>query len=84
MVGDFVCDKHVTTKTRQHMKFGTFFDREGDFFDTVHFPQSLAKYPLQGNGLYLLEGKVTVDFGCPALEVTKCAKMPLKPDPRSF
>lgn len=83
MVGDFVCDKHVTTKTRQHMKFGTFFDSEGDFFDTVHFPQSLTKYPLRGNGLYLLEGKVTVDFGCPALEVTRCAKMPLKPDPRS-
>lgn len=83
IVGDFVADKDVRVKNGQRMKFGTFFDADGDFFDTVHFPSSLAQYPLRGNGLYLLEGKVTVDFGCPALEVTKCGKMPLKNDPRS-
>ncbi|WP_257668983.1 DNA polymerase III subunit alpha [Parapedobacter tibetensis] len=83
MVGDFVADKDVRTKNGQRMKFGTFFDANSDFFDTVHFPPSLAKYPLLGNGLYLLEGKVTVDFGCPALEVIRCGKMPLKNDPRS-
>ncbi len=83
MVGDFVIEKDVHTKNNQRMKFGTFFDVNGDFFDTVHFPPSLAQYPLRGNGLYLLEGKVVVDFGCPALEVTRCGKMPLKPDPRS-
>ncbi len=81
MVGDFVCGKDVRTKNGQRMKFGTFFDVEGAFFDTVHFPPSLAQYPLHGGGLYLLEGKVTVDFGCPALEVTKCGKMSLKNNP---
>lgn len=83
MVGDFVTDKNSRTKGGQAMKFGTFFDARGDFFDTVHFPPSLAKYPLRGSGLYLLEGKVTVDFGCPGLEVIRCGKMPLKQDPRS-
>lgn len=83
MVGDFVTDKTAWTKNNQLMKFGTFFDVNGDFFDTVHFPPSLAKYPLRGSGLYLLEGKVTVDFGCPGLEVIRCGKMPLKQDPRS-
>jgi len=83
MVGDFVTDKNSRTKGGQQMKFGTFFDANGDFFDTVHFPPSLVKYPLRGSGLYLLEGKVTVDFGCPALEVIRCGKMPLKQDPRS-
>lgn len=83
MVGDFVTDKNVRTKNKQHMKFGTFYDANGDFFDTVHFPPSLEKYPLRGSGLYLLEGKVVVDFGCPALEVIKCGKMQLKQDPRS-
>src|SRR5690606_25302782 len=38
MVGDFVTDKSVRTKNKQHMKFGTFYDANGDFFDTVHFP----------------------------------------------
>src|SRR5690606_29574524 len=51
IVGDFVADKHVQTKNRQLMKFGTFFDANGDFFDTIHFPPSLEKYPLRGPGL---------------------------------
>ncbi|QEC53065.1 DNA polymerase III alpha subunit [Anseongella ginsenosidimutans] len=83
MVGDFVTDKDVRTKNGKRMKFGTFFDVHGDFFDTIHFAPSLAQYPLRGNGLYLLEGKVVLDFGCPALDVARCAKLPLKPDPRS-
>lgn len=83
MVLDFVCDKTVHTKNGKYMKFGTFFDVNGDFVDTVHFPPSLATYPLHGNGLYLVEGKVVLDFGCPAIEVVRCGKMPLKRDPRS-
>jgi len=83
MVGDFVCDKYVQTKNKKVMKFGTFFDINGDFFDTVHFPPSLVQYPLNGNGVYLVMGKVVLDFGCPAIEVYKCARLPLQQDPRS-
>lgn len=83
MVGEFVAQKKVHTRTGPIMKFGTFFDAAGDFFDTVHFPDSLKRYPLRGNGIYLLEGKITVDFGCPSMEVIRCAKMSLKKDPRS-
>lgn len=83
MVGDFIADKIVHTKNGTYMKFGTFLDVEGDFFDTVHFPPSLKKYPLRGNGIYLLEGKVVTDFGCPSIEVHRCGRMPLKMDPRS-
>lgn len=83
MVGDFVTDKTVKTKHGTYMKFGTFLDDRGDFFDTVHFPPSLKDYPLRSTGLYLIEGKVVADFGCPAIEVSRCGKMPLKADPRS-
>lgn len=83
MVGDLVTDKTVRTKNGTFMKFGTFLDSNGVFFDTVHFPPSLQKYPLRGSGLYLIEGKVVSDFGCPAIEVHKCGRMPLKADPRS-
>lgn len=38
LVGDYVCEKYVRTKNGKVMKFGTFFDVNGDFFDTVHFP----------------------------------------------
>ena len=83
MVGDFVAEKYVRTKRGEQMKFGTFLDVEGNFFDTVHFPQSLVEFPLRGPGLYLIEGKVVAEFGCPAIEVIRCGKMPLKHDPRA-
>ena len=83
IVGNLVTDKTVKTKNGKIMKFGTFLDVHGDFIDTVHFPQSLIKYPLRGPGLYLIEGKVTVEYDCPAVEVHKCGRMPLKPDPRT-
>jgi DNA polymerase-3 subunit alpha len=83
LVGDFVCEKFVKTKRGDLMKFGTFLDAEGRFFDTVHFPQTLVKYPLRGAGIYLIEGKVVVEYGCSSIEVIRCAKMTLKPDPRS-
>lgn len=84
MVGDFVVEKYVRTKNDKLMKFGTFLDEHGEFFDTVHFPPSLAAFPLRGAGLYLIEGRVVEEFGCPAIDVIRCAKMPLKPDPRSI
>ena len=83
IVADFVCDKKVHTRNGQLMKFGTFKDEAGEFIDTVHFPPQLKTYPLQGEGIYLIQGKVVCDFGCPTIEVEKCARMPLKPDPRS-
>lgn len=83
VVAHLVTHKTVRTKTGTIMKFGTFIDVNGDFIDTVHFPQSLNKFPLRGKGLYLIEGKAVVDFDCPAIEVQRCAMMPIKPDPRS-
>jgi len=75
--------KTVRTKNNKIMKFGSFIDVHGDFIETVHFPQNLFQYPLRGKGLYLIEGKVVLDFDFPTIEVYRCAKMPLKPDPRS-
>jgi DNA polymerase-3 subunit alpha len=34
-------------------------------------------------GIYLVEGKIVLDYGIPSIEVIRCAKMPLKPDSRS-
>lgn len=84
MVGDFVCDKQLYTKNREAMKFGTFFDAQGAFFDTVHFPPSLKEYPFRGNGVYLILGKVVLDFGYPAVEAEKIARLPVWNDPRSM
>lgn len=83
MVGDFVAEKQVKTKRGELMKFGTFLDDKGCFFDTVHFAPALLAFPLRGAGIYLLEGKVIDEFGFPSLQITRCGKMPLRADPRS-
>ena len=82
MVGYFIARKNVTTSNRKLMNFGTWIDSEGAFFDTTHFPPSLARYPFRGKGCYLIEGKVVEDFGFPSLEVDKMERLPYVQDER--
>ncbi len=82
MVGDLVTIKYVHTVRKDWMHFGCFLDEKGEFFDTVHFPQSLQKYPFTGQGLYLIEGKVVEEFGYPSVEVSKLARLPFQVDGR--
>ncbi len=83
MVGELVTIKYVHTVKKQWMHFGCFLDVNGDFFDTVHFPNSLEKYPFTGHGVYLIEGKVVEEFGFPSVEVQKLGRLPFQPDPRA-
>lgn len=83
MVGSFVHAKYVRTKRGEIMHFGTFLDDMGDFFDTVHFPNSLRHSPFTGPGIYLVLGLITEEFGFPSMTVHRMAKLPVKPDPRS-
>lgn len=82
MLGLLVTIKYVRTVRKEWMHFGTFIDVHGQFFDTVHFPQAVNKYPFRGDGIYLILGKIVEEFGFPSVEVEKMAKMPVKPDPR--
>ena len=82
MVGNLVTTKGVRTVRGELMRFGTFLDVDGQFFDTVHFPPSLKQNPFSGRGVYLIKGKVVEEFGFPSLEVTRMAKLPWKADPR--
>jgi DNA polymerase-3 subunit alpha len=83
MLGLLVTIKYVRTVKKEWMHFGTFIDARGQFFDTVHFPQAVNKYPFRGEGVYLIMGKIVEEFGFPSLEVEKMAKMPLQKDPRA-
>ena len=82
IIGNLVTIKNVRTVKKEWMHFGCFLDVEGEFFDTVNFPDSLKKYPFRGSGIYLILGKVVEEFGFPSIEVQKMAKLPLKKDPR--
>jgi len=82
MVGLLVTIKYVSTSKHELMHFGSFLDLSGEFFETVHFPQSLKNWPFAGHGIYLILGKVVAEFGHPSIEVEKLAKLPVKGDPR--
>jgi DNA-directed DNA polymerase III PolC len=82
MLGSLVTIKYVRTIRNEIMHFGTFFDSEGEFFDTVHFPASARQYPFKGRGVYLIKGRIVEEFGFPSIEVEKMAKLPFVKDRR--
>ncbi|MEJ1241361.1 DNA polymerase III subunit alpha [Chryseolinea sp. T2] len=77
IVGYLVATKDTSTTKGESMHFGTFNDMNGDVFDTVHFPDVAKRCPFRGRGFYGVWGRVTEDFGVPALEVTSMEKLPL-------
>ncbi|HPQ99675.1 MAG TPA: hypothetical protein PK066_09060, partial [Saprospiraceae bacterium] len=78
----YVTRKNVTTVNGKLMNFGTWLDSEGQFFDTTHFPPSLAQYPFQGRGCYRITGKIVEDFDFPSMDVVKMEKLPWVKDER--
>ena len=64
-------------KTRELMHFGTFYDQQGQVFDTIHFPNVARSFPFRGRGFYEIKGKVVEDFGVCMIEVTFMDKLPM-------
>ncbi|HVB02911.1 MAG TPA: DNA polymerase III subunit alpha [Chitinophagaceae bacterium] len=77
-IGYYVTTKWVRTVKGELMSFGTFLDKQGNWLDTVHFPDSSEQYPLQGRGFYILQGKVVEEFGVYSLEVGWCSKVGIR------
>jgi DNA-directed DNA polymerase III PolC len=77
IIGYCVTTKPTRTRAGDPMEFGTFNDREGNVFDTVHFPNITRLYPFRGRGFYEIKGKVTEDFGVYAIEVSWMDKVPM-------
>lgn len=77
ITGYMVTTKDTRTRSNQPMCFGTFYDVQGEFFDTVHFPQVTQSFPFRGRGFYEIKGKVTEDFGVFTIEVTWMKKIPM-------
>jgi len=82
MLGVLVTIKYVRTIKSDIMHFATFIDYEGEFFDSVHFPDIAKAFPFRGRGVYLIMGKVVEEFGFASVEVQKMAKLPFISDPR--
>lgn len=77
IVGYVVTTKNTSTLKREPMHFGTFYDKDGEVFDTVHFPNVTKMYPFRGRGFYGMRGKVVEDFGIASIEVEYMKKLPM-------
>jgi DNA polymerase-3 subunit alpha len=77
IVGYVVTTKDTRTMKGESMHFGTFYDRKGQVFDTVHFPEVARHFPFRGRGFYNIRGKVVEDFGICMIEVTSMEKLPM-------
>lgn len=78
MLGKLVSLKYVKTSKGELMHFANFLDASGDVFDATVFPNTLKMYPFQGDGMYLMLGKIVEEFGHPSIEVQKMAKMEIR------
>ena len=81
-VGEYVCIlgylvtiKPTRTGKGEAMSFGCFIDEEGAFVDTTHFPLTLKKYPFRGRGIYLITGRVDIEFGFCSITVSGMEKL---------
>ena len=81
-VGYLVNVKKTRTSKGELMGFGTFLDKELQFFDTVHFPNSSSFGNFRGRGIYKISGTVLEEFGAYSIECTELEKIPFKKDPR--
>jgi len=80
--GYFIHAKRTTTSGGEQMFFGTFLDREGNWLDTVHFPDVAKQYRFRGTGVYKIKGKVTIEYDALIVEASYMEKMAIIEDPR--
>lgn len=80
--GYLITSKRTRTSKGDYMYFGNFVDRNGDFVDSVHFPQIANQYRFQGKGVYSITGKVMEEFDCISIEVIKMERLAIIQDPR--
>ncbi|APY10478.1 DNA polymerase III subunit alpha [Seonamhaeicola sp. S2-3] len=83
LYGIMVNSRFHTTSQGKRMRLSTFIDEQGEYFDAVHFPKAVDKYPVHGRGVYACYGKITEEFGHFSMDVVWSKKMALKTDPRS-
>jgi DNA polymerase III alpha subunit len=80
--GYLVTVKETKTAKGDRMNFATFIDQNGDFLDSVHFPNVAAQFPFRGKGIYKIQGRVAEEFGFFSIEASALYKVAMIPDPR--
>ncbi|MGB6151894.1 MAG: hypothetical protein WBG48_07875 [Pricia sp.] len=82
--GNLVTAKGTPTNDKRLMHFGTFLEREGNVFYTVHFPNVSEKYPIISKGIYKITGRVVEEMEYYSIIAKKVEFQSIKPDPRKI
>ncbi len=80
--GELITLRKTRTSQNQYMYFGNFYDVNGNFFNTVHFPMVAKKYPIHAKGVFLCYGKLVNEFGHFSLIIDKIMREEISGDPR--
>lgn len=80
--GNLITTKRTPTKHNDYMYFSTFYDAEGNIFDTVHFPNVAKKYPMWSKGIYLCCGSVVEELGYISINIKWVSRQKTAGDPR--
>jgi DNA polymerase-3 subunit alpha len=80
--GEVVNTRYNKTSQNKLMRLTTFIDREGKYFDAVHFTDVVEKYPINGLGVYACYGTITEQFGFCSMRIITSKKMGVFTDPR--
>ncbi|MCX7548146.1 DNA polymerase III subunit alpha [Xanthomarina sp. F1114] len=81
--GNLVTTRYNTTSQGKRMRLSTFVDKHGDYFDAVHFTETVYNYPINGLGVYKCLGIITEKFGFCSMIVLKSRKVKIKGNPRA-
>lgn len=84
LYGDLITISTTRTSTNRYMYFGTFYDTEGNIFDTVHFPAVADKFPVRSKGIYRCFGKVVGELEYISIEVKWIKREEVIIDPRIY
>lgn len=68
ITGYLIHRKPTWTSNGKAMYFGTWLDTNGEWIDTVHFPDAANRNPFNGPGCYLIRGKVVEEYGFYTIE----------------
>lgn len=75
MAGYLVNRKPTRTSKGEIMYFATWLDIEGQWIDTVHFPDKNRNNPFTGPGCYSIRGKVVEEYGFYSIEVQQLSRL---------
>lgn len=81
--GSLVTTRYNKTYKGDLMRLSTFIDKNGCYFDAVHFIDVVEKYPINGLGVYACYGKITDRYDFYSMSVIWSKKLSIIPDPRN-